>query len=138
MIYDLTFTANPGIRELGTIVELLKERTRASDPKPHLLHISRHSRDLYATSYYGAGAVFVIYDLETLEAWLRLLPAKHRNLIVDIRCIVWRSCPRDATDACRWPHEARQVQYCLEHAGLDVGLAMKIQLGKSDYVYAKH
>lgn len=92
-IYDLTFTAEPGVRDLGYIsrrVPLGGPYGRPKDAgKPFLgsdnrglLQVDRASREKFAQSYYGGeDAVFVAQSGITAGVWLDSLEWKHEALI---------------------------------------------------------
>lgn len=79
--YAAVFTATPGVR---TIITNLDGKIR--NPFK-LLHTSRHTRALYAKSYFGTGSQFRIAkagtsrrrDLKQLR-WLKDLTGEHRTL----------------------------------------------------------
>ncbi|PPJ60202.1 hypothetical protein CBER1_10121 [Cercospora berteroae] len=98
IIYDMTFTADPkihiyasarGVRE-GKLKELLAEcSTRVVDLNdglhPHLLWLDRHSRQKFASSYYGPDSVFAIYG--GLEWRVSIILGSHRDCISEPRLV---------------------------------------------------
>ncbi|KAK4494306.1 hypothetical protein PRZ48_014604 [Zasmidium cellare] len=103
-IYDLTFTAEPGIHYIDRFWGGEHHRLYISRPlfqwpdSANLLHVDRASRKQFAESYYGGnGAVFVATGLGKHPRsgviglcidWLAMLPLQHRNLIKDVRAAV--------------------------------------------------
>lgn len=79
-IYNLTFTADPGVREI----------TKTYLP-PHLLRVDRASRALFGASYYGNDAVFRIsgedYDsrMDVLDRFVKVFEPRvqHIELLCD-------------------------------------------------------
>ncbi|PPJ60199.1 hypothetical protein CBER1_10124 [Cercospora berteroae] len=71
-IYDLTFTADAKVRlyarkyeikylELDHLQKTFSERAvTINEPPPDLLHVNRHSRTKFASSYFGQESIFVI------------------------------------------------------------------------------
>ncbi|KAK4617717.1 hypothetical protein CLAFUW4_12122 [Fulvia fulva] len=129
IIYDLTFAAKPGVRQLGTIANRLHFATPPTDPCPTLLGIDRRSRAKFAKSYDGDGAVFVVYGNRTLEQWLGSLPDAHRDMIADIRYICARAEPAHEHSP---NYRSLQIYYdCLRRAGqTDNAFLRKIHIGR--------
>lgn len=72
-IYIHTFTASSSLRTID------------KDYKPpHLLQVNRHSRALFAKSYYGSGSIFCTF-LDVLQAWMRHIQRTHAEQIGEIR-----------------------------------------------------
>ncbi|CAK1365435.1 hypothetical protein CB0940_10037 [Cercospora beticola] len=96
-IYDLTFTTAPKIRIYkpghGDLVRQVLAELHEKSPSnivvfderlPHLLHVSRASRELFAKSYFGGdGAVFVFYA--PVKIWRVPIEKCHWELIKDAR-----------------------------------------------------
>lgn len=89
-IYGLTFTATPGLRELGYIRSYDDGRTfhrcqrgrqfLGADSRA-LLEVDRASRAQYASSYYGQGSMFIAHTPYAARTWLQSVPQHHRDLI---------------------------------------------------------
>ncbi|GIZ48081.1 hypothetical protein CKM354_001115600 [Cercospora kikuchii] len=96
-IYDLTFTAATKIRIYrpghGDLVRQVLAELYEKSPSdivvfderlPHLFHVSRASRELFAKSYFGGdGAVFVFYA--PVKIWRVPIEKCHWELIKDAR-----------------------------------------------------
>lgn len=133
-IYDLTFTANPGIRYVSKPPEGASEEGRKA--RPHfilpdnvgLLHVDRLSRQKFARSYYGSeGAVFV-YDVtgnilranEPLRDMSSYIAPEHHQLVKDIRCVFAQ--PQIPADDERFhSRNFRNSQSCLNKAAAAFG-----------------
>lgn len=120
-IYNLTFTAETGIRYASKPPQGASEEGRKSRPlfvhPDHvgLLHVDRLSRKKFANGYFaGEGTVFVC-DITgrvgLLEAWLTpwtsSVDAAHLKLIRDVRC-VYAKCEVDVLEQWRrseWSEE---------------------------------
>lgn len=83
LIYEFTFTSEPGVREIGTTYKT-----------PGLLHVDQASRHIYGESYYG-GRTFHISTCDAKDytqvnsrcyKWLRSLPKPQLEMIHSIRC----------------------------------------------------
>ncbi|KAF7193935.1 hypothetical protein HII31_04825 [Pseudocercospora fuligena] len=98
-IYNLTFTAEPGLRDLGRICshnwgrsfvryhrgqQFLGADTRA------LLQVDRASRAKYASSYYGEGSIFIAHTAYAAMTWMHSVAPEHRSLIAALpRTLAW-------------------------------------------------
>lgn len=91
-ILKATFTADLEPRDLRNL-EAMRQNLK-------FLHISSSTRALYATTYYGSGAVFEFAQdhgaPRALKLWLRSLPVSHRDLLGQVH-IVW-----DGSAIARW------------------------------------
>ncbi|EME78301.1 uncharacterized protein MYCFIDRAFT_212354 [Pseudocercospora fijiensis CIRAD86] len=109
-IYDLTFTAEPGLRDLGDIIgedqgltcrrryrgqQFLGADTRA------LLQVDRASRAKFASSYYGEGSVFLAHSHFAASTWSDSVDPQHRRLIAAL--------PRKLSWAEFCTHEAKNI-----------------------------
>lgn len=77
-IYDITFTAEHGMRPIGTKPGLALHRAHLK-----FLQIDPASRTSYAKSYYGKGASFRMLNGVLID-WLKSLPSAHRVLLQDV------------------------------------------------------
>ncbi|KAK4494277.1 hypothetical protein PRZ48_014575 [Zasmidium cellare] len=121
-IYDLTFTAQPGIRYASKPPKGASEEGLAVRPlhiaPDHvgLLHVDRHSRDKFARSYYGGeGAVFVcditgrVHNTQAYwTPWIASINQMHRSLIKDVR-LVFAKCDVDSYEKSFREHRAKKV-----------------------------
>lgn len=90
MIYNAVFTAAPGFRNLS------KHHKKTYRRDFNLLHVSHHSRALFASSYYGNQSRFhfvhwMHYSHDTVRphSWLAMLPGAHRALVFEV-CLTRR------------------------------------------------
>ena len=74
LIYELTFAADPGIRHIS----------RQYKP-PKLLTVDRASRELFARSYYNAGAIFLVNSVHCGKRWLASLSDIHLQRFRQLR-----------------------------------------------------
>ncbi|KAF7193282.1 hypothetical protein HII31_05376 [Pseudocercospora fuligena] len=94
-IYDLTFTAEAGVRDLGAVVRRYGEDedeffcTRTLTPKlffgrdsSKLLRVDQRSRAKFAASYYGGpNTIFLARNPHAAATWLSSVDPKHRDLV---------------------------------------------------------
>lgn len=80
-VWELTFTAEPGMRDVDT-----KPGRAAHRGHLKLLQIDSASRAHYAASYYGAGASFR-FIMGSRFSWLNSLSIAHSSLLRDIVCV---------------------------------------------------
>lgn len=149
-IYDIVFTANPGIRYASKPPKDASEAGRKSRPlyiKPDhvgLLHVDRLSREKFARSYYGGeGAVFVLditLRVDLVPAWLtrwtsKVDPAHHR-LIKDVRAVFakcdidyteWHTRSEDYGDKDSWIVRERIPKLVALHFGQDSNVELSCQ-----------
>lgn len=101
-IYDHVFTAPPGVRILQRTAFAYSKHLLLDGPVTHvsdhlhLLHVSNHSRELYARTYYAARFVTLFIGSfsrkgcrrysysDRLARWLESIPEAHRSLIREI------------------------------------------------------
>lgn len=87
-VYELVFTANPATIEI----------TDEYQP-PHLLRVSKHSRKMFARSYYGKGTVFLVQGKrrnKLMKRWTASVSqSRHFNMLYELRYVSDRKRPWD-------------------------------------------
>lgn len=101
-IFDMTFTADAGVRKLNTATKKrvlgkfssgstgwrdLYFYSNVAAAFPAVLHVNRSTRAQFAKSYYGQGAFVAVHDRQVARDWVEILPPDHRSLVRDVSVV---------------------------------------------------